>query len=98
MPQLRLSGRAQSDLSRLHAFLGSKDGNAARRALLAIRDAFTPLTHAPLIGRPVEDSEDLRELVIDFGDSGYIALYRYVGDAVTVLSFQHQKEAGYLSD
>jgi hypothetical protein len=36
---------------------------------------FTPLTLAPLIGRPVEDSDDLRELVIDFGASGYLAFY-----------------------
>ena len=97
MPQLRLSGRAQSDLSRLHAFLASKDGNAARRALLAICDAFTPLTHAPLIGRPVEDSEDLRELVIDFGASGYLALYRFEPalDTVTVLAIKHQREDDY---
>jgi len=36
-----------------------------------------------------------RELLIDFGDTGYIALYRYEADIVTVLSVRHQKEAGY---
>jgi hypothetical protein len=35
-------------------------------------------------------------LLIDFGDSGYIALYRYDGgDFVTVLTIRHQKEIGY---
>jgi hypothetical protein len=29
--------------------------------MLAIRDAFRPLTHAPNMDRPVEDGEDLRE-------------------------------------
>jgi hypothetical protein len=40
---------------------------------------------------------ELRELVISFGDSGYIALYRYepATDTVYVLVFRHQKEAGY---
>ena len=33
-----------------------------------------------------------RELLIDFGDSGYIALYRYEGNLVTVLALRHQKE------
>jgi plasmid stabilization system protein ParE len=40
------------------------------------------------------DSE-YRELPIDFGDTGYIALYRYEADDVTVLAVRHQKEAGY---
>jgi hypothetical protein len=38
----------------------------------------------------------LRELVIAFGDSGYVALYQYNAerDAVYVLAFRHQREAG----
>ena len=97
MPHVRLSARAQSDLSRLHTFLVSKDINAAKRAMLVIREAFMPLTHAPMIGRPVEDSEDLRELVIDFGASGYLALYRFEPalDAVTILAIKHQREDDY---
>lgn len=40
---------------------------------------------------------ELRELVITFGQSGYVALYRHdpVGDIVYILAFRHQKEAGY---
>lgn len=70
MPHVRLSARAQSDLFRLHAFLLEKDANAAKRAVLAIHEAFMPLKNSPMIGRPVEDRSDLRELVIDFGASG----------------------------
>jgi plasmid stabilization system protein ParE len=97
MPHVRLAARARSDLPRLHAFLASKDVNAANRAMLAIRAAFAPSTHAPLIGRPVEDSQDLRELVIDFGATGYLALYRFEPalDAVTVLALKHQREDDY---
>lgn len=97
MPHVRLSARAQSDLARLHTFLANKDANAAKRAMLVIREAFMPLTHAPMIGRPVEDSDGLRELVIDFGASGYLALYRFerVLDAVVILAVKHQREEDY---
>jgi hypothetical protein len=42
----------------------------------------------------VEESDDLRELVIDFGASGYLALYRFESalDAVTILAIKHQSE------
>ena len=97
MPHVRLSARAQSDLSRLHTFLVGKDVNAAKRAMLSIREAFRPLPHAPTIGRLVEDSEDLRQLVIDFGASGYLALYRFepVLDTVTILAVKHLREDDY---
>lgn len=51
----------------------------------------------PDIGRPITDPPELRELLIEFGDSGYVALYRHepADDAVYVLAFRHQKEAGY---
>ena len=49
------------------------------------------------IGRPLDDLPELRELVIAFGESGYVALYRHVleTDTVYILAFRHQKEAGY---
>lgn len=33
--------------------------------------------------------------IIDFGDSGYVARYRFDGEAVTILAMRLQKEAGY---
>ena len=38
---------------------------------------------------------EYRELTIDFGDSGYVARYRYEDDCVTVLALRHQKEVGH---
>lgn len=97
MPQVRLSARAQSDISRLHQFLLAKDADAAKRAVLAMREAFLPLGRFPLIGRPVEDRDGLRELVIDFGASGYLALYRFEAaeNVVTILALKHQREDDY---
>ena len=48
------------------------------------------------MGRLVEDlTEQYRERVIAFGDSGYVARYRIDGDVVTILAIRHQKEAGF---
>ncbi len=97
MSQVRLSARAHADIARLHQFLLEKDAHAARRAVLAISAAFAPLEHAPMIGRPVEDHDRLRELTIDFGATGYLALYYYepLLDAVTILAIKHQREDDY---
>jgi len=37
---------------------------------------------------------EYRELLVDFGDSGYVVLYRYEPDLVTVLALRHQKDVG----
>ena len=97
MPRVILSARAQGDIGRLRNFLLEKDINAAKRAVLAIREAFLPLKQSPVIGRPVEDHPELRELIIDFGARGYLAMYRYepANDAVVILAIKHQREDSY---
>jgi plasmid stabilization system protein ParE len=89
-------GAAQG-LERCRRFLADKAPEAARRAGQAIERNFLMLETTPNMGRPFPELPELRELVIDFGDSGYVALYRHdaADDAVYVLAFRHQKEAGY---
>jgi plasmid stabilization system protein ParE len=89
-------GAAQG-LERCRRSLAVKAPEAARRAGQAIDRQFQLLEKTPDIGRPLPELPELRELVIAFGDSGYVALYRHepVDDAVYVLAFRHQKEAGY---
>ena len=67
------------------------------RAAEAIDRRVSLLLAAPEIGRPARDAVGLRELVIPFGDTGYVALYRYdaAAGALYLLSFRHQREAGY---
>jgi len=84
------------DLQRLREFLRPKNPLAATRAAEAIIKAIRVLGHRPQIGRPVEEApDDYREWLIDFGDSGYVARYRFDGKAVTILAVRHQKEVGY---
>jgi plasmid stabilization system protein ParE len=49
----------------------------------------------PLVGRRIEG--ELRELVISYGRTGYIALYRFVvpKNAVRILAIRHQRELGF---
>ncbi|MFZ5776032.1 MAG: type II toxin-antitoxin system RelE/ParE family toxin [Thermodesulfobacteriota bacterium] len=96
MPQVIFTPGALRDLKRLREFLQAKNPAAAMRAAEAIIKAVQLLRHHPQIGRPAEDLEpEHRELLIEFGDSGYIALYHFAGDRVTVITLRHQKEAGY---
>lgn len=96
MPRLIWSPHALRDVQRLHRFLAEKDADAARRAVRAIRQGVKILAQQPGIGRPAEDMEpEFREWLVDFGDSGYVALYRYDGSTAVLLAVRHQREAGY---
>lgn len=84
-------------LERCRRFLREKNPTAARRAADVISQSLARLEAAPEIGRPLAEHPELRELVIGFGESGYVALYRFEpqDDAVYIVAFRHQKEAGY---
>ena len=97
MPQVKYAPGAIRDLQRLRDFLRPKNPDAAKRAAEAIIKALKVLGYQPQIGRPIEDMPDeYREWVISFGDSGYVARYRFDGKEVTILAVRHQKEVGYL--
>lgn len=97
MPRLIVTEAAAQGLERCRRFLAARAPAAAKRAAQAIERQFLLLETTPDIGRPFADVPELRELVIGFGDSGYVALYRHesADDAVYGLAFRHQKEAGY---
>jgi plasmid stabilization system protein ParE len=91
------SARALADLDRLFHFLAAENPDAAVDAAAVIVDAVTILGRHPYIGRPVRGR--LRELVISYGRTGYVALYRVAAreDRVEILAIRHQREAGYRS-
>ena len=96
MPQLIWSPAALRDVERLHRFLVVKNPVAARGAVKAIRQGMRILEAQPAAGRPVPDMDpEFREWFINFGGSGYIALYRLDGSTAIVLAVRHQREAGY---
>jgi len=91
------SARALADIDRLFDFLAAENPNAAVASATAIVDAVGILERHPYIGRPVRGRT--RELVISYGRTGYVALYRVAarGDRVEILAIRHQREAGYQS-
>lgn len=89
------SARALAHLERACEFLAQSDPNAALKAATAIQSAVSTLAAHPLLGRRIEG--EIRELVISFGKSGYVALYRFLPhlDLVRVLAVRHQRELDY---
>ncbi len=97
MPQVIVTEGAIDGLKRCREFLLKNAPDGALRAGQTIEHQFALLEITPNIGRPLDDLPELRELIIQFGDSGYVALYRYTPDIdkVFILAFRHQKEVGY---
>ena len=100
--EVRDSDPARDDLLRLFDFLleqarTAEDLDAAQAAIDAIRDAVERnLSRSPFVYRKAADSPFLRELLISFGGTGYVALYE-IEDAshVMVLAVRHQLEDDY---
>jgi plasmid stabilization system protein ParE len=89
------SRNALTNLERSFQFLLADAPDAARAAVRAIQSAVDMLADHPLIGRIV--TGELRELVISYGRTGYVALYRFVPARreVRILAIRHQRELDY---
>ena len=101
--RVRLTREAEADLDRLFDFVLerelSRDGgdlSLAEQALVAIRVGFTTLKASPFTCRKAGQSPFLRELIIPFGRSGYVALFEIEGAAdVVINAVRHQLEDDY---
>ncbi len=94
--QVRFTEKALSDLERLYEFLLEFDIHTAERTLKAIENGLSFLSQSPFSCRKAAEGAHgplLRELIIPFGASGYLALFE-IEDAstVTVLALRHQRE------
>lgn len=97
--RVRFTEEAEADVLRLYDFLLEHDLAIAERALDAIKEAFRLLEQFPFSCRKAGDGRHgprIREMVIPFGASGYVALFE-IEDArtVTVLAVRHQRESDY---
>jgi plasmid stabilization system protein ParE len=90
------SARALDHIERAFQFLRDRNPDVALNAVTAIQSAVGNLGAHPLVGRRVKG--ELRELIISYGQSGYVALYRFVvpRDEVRILAIRHQRELGFL--
>ena len=95
MAEIVYSRNAIANLEHAFAFLLEQDQQAAVASAAAIREAVGMLARHPLIGRRIEG--EMRELVISFGKTGYVALYRFLPsqDRVRIVAVRHQRELDY---
>jgi len=96
--QIVYSENALANLERVFDFLAEHEPQAAVGTAHSIREAVETLSNHPLIGRTV--AGELRELVISYGKTGYIALYRFLPaqDQVRIVAIRHQRELDYPVD
>jgi len=95
--QVVYSENALANLERLFGYLAEDDPATAATAANVIRQTVEVLGAHPLIGRRVHG--ELRELVISYGKTGYVALYRFLPDRmlIRILAIRHQRELDYPS-
>jgi plasmid stabilization system protein ParE len=98
--RVRFTEQAEADLVRLYQFILTRDEgdwSVAERALEAIQNAVKSLELSPFSYRKATPGNPfLRELVIPFGASGYVALFEIDDDrTVSILAVRHQREDDY---
>lgn len=101
--RVRLTREAAADLERLYDFVLQRelqlyggDLALAGRALDAIRKGFATLQTSPFTCRKAGQGPFLRELIIPFGRSGYVALFEIESSTnVVVIAVRHQLEEDY---
>lgn len=96
MTKISYSSEFWDDMARLTDFLMLQNTSAALATYDIVMHGIGLLKMHPEIGRLASKNE-LRELVISRGNTGYIALYSYdeLLDLVNVVSIWHQRESGF---
>lgn len=100
---VRLTRAAEADLHRLFDFLLERelardDGDLSlpEQAIAMLHAGFETLKITPFSCRKAGQSPFLRELIVPFGRSGYVALFEIEDVAhVVVLAVRHQREDDY---
>lgn len=89
---------AREDIERLYTFLLDAAPDYADQAMERIYKSLKTLEIIPHSCRKAsfQDGVQLRELIIDQGSSGYIALFEIRPDGVvSILAIKHQRENDY---
>ena len=100
---VEFSEAAAVDLEQLFDFalqreLSSESGDLdiPERAVQAIKEGLTFLTSSPFACRKAGSSAFIRELIIPFGRTGYVALFEIVDSHTVIIgAIRHQREDDY---
>ena len=100
---VEFSEAAALDLDQLFDFalqreLDSETGDLdiPERAVLAIKDSVAFLESSPFACRKAGSNSFIRELIIPFGHTGYVALFEIVDSRTVIIgAIRHQREDDY---
>jgi plasmid stabilization system protein ParE len=101
--RVEFSRAAEQDLEALFEFALQRELESAtgdldipQRALNAIQSSIALLAWSPFTCRKIGSSAFVRELVIPFGRTGYVAVFEIVdSDTVIIGAVRHQREDDY---
>lgn len=97
--QVRYTLTAREDVKHLFTFLAERDRQAAVHARSTIAECIKILEKFPFTCRKADTGEEcqfLRELLIPFGNAGYVALFEIEDkQTVTIIAVRHQREDDY---
>ena len=72
------------------------DLDIPERAVQAIKDGIALLESSPFACRKAGNSSFIRELIIPFGSTGYVALFEIVDSSTVIIgAIRHQREDDY---
>lgn len=95
--RLRFTLEAEEDLERLYDFLLQYDVQVAERAVATIHASLDTLRKFPFICRQAAGGAHgalIRELVITFGATGFVALFEIEDDEIiSITAVRHQRES-----
>lgn len=95
--RIRYTDEAMGDLGRIYDLLIAIDIGLADRAYEAAQRAIRLLEDFPFSCRKADEENSLlRELLLSFGSSGYVALFEIENETtITILAARHQREEDY---
>lgn len=92
MPQIIISAKATRDLKKIREYLVQFNEEAAQKAATAIVEATSQLLNHPMMGKPLEDMPEYREVIRPFGAGAYTIRYRVHFDTIIIVGIKHSKE------
>ena len=100
MGKIVLTSNASSKLKAISGFYETRDEAIAERAIGTIVAAFQILRKFPEAGRPWRGSLTRREIIIPFGEQGFVSLYEIDREQneIVILAIRQQREAGYSNE
>lgn len=92
MPQLIVAAKAVRDIHKIREYFVQFNVEAAQKAASVLLESADLLLAHPLLGKPLEDMPDYRELVRPFGAGSFTIRYRLHSDMIVLVAVKHSKE------